>query len=164
MKEGWAKLISKSGTSRRWKKSPSAFRDDPFVETPSHPKKLGKFLLLLAVQDEQRALPEKMTLRKYNVTFNANYVEKQEHPNTDSWMLVTNVVIDKAVQEKIKEKRTVQIQEQHPRGAPENQFPRLYEQDKYEFKTMLSQVLFEAQMSLPGPQQSPLQPRVLAPQ
>ena len=31
-------------------------------------------------------------------------------------------------------------------------------------KNMLNQVLFEAQMSLPGPQQSPLQPRVLAPQ
>ena len=121
MKEGWAKLISKSGTSRRWKKSPSAFRDDPFVETPSHPKKWGKFLLLLAVQDEQKAIPEKMTLRKYNVTFNANYVDKEEHPNTDTWMLVTKtgwkrkVDIDKAVEEKIKEKRTVQVQEQRPR-------------------------------------------------
>ena len=100
--------------------------EEPFVETPSHPRKWGKFLLLLAVQDEQKAIPEKMVLRKYNVTFSANYVEKQEHPNTDSWMLVTKtgwepkVVIDKAVQEKIKEKRTVQIQEQRPRGEPEN--------------------------------------------
>ena len=91
-----------------------------------------------------------MTLRKYNVTFNVNYVEKEENPNTDIWLLVTKtgwerkVDIDRAVKEKIKEKRTVQIQEQHPRGEPENQLPRFYEQDKYEFKTMLSQVLFEA--------------------
>ena len=127
-------------------------------------------MLLLAVQDEQKAIPEKMVLRMYTVSFSSNYVEKQAFPNTNSWMLVTKTgwepkeKIVKAVQEKIREKMTVQVQEQHPKDEPKNQLNRTYEQDKDEFKYMLNQVMFEANMMLPGPQQSPLQPRVLAPQ